>query len=76
MLHEEISVFGLQLTMAHRRADAARHGAIPRRPVPGGLLDAFDARLPFELTAGQHEVGDEIMAELDAKDKPDQSARK
>ncbi len=56
--------FGLQLTMAHRRADAARHGAIPRRPVPGGLLDAFDARLPFELTAGQHEVGDEIMAEL------------
>ncbi len=56
--------FGLQLTMAHRRADAARHGAIPRRPLPGGLLEAFDARLPFELTAGQHEVSDEIMAEL------------
>ena len=56
--------FGLQLTMAHRRADAARHGAIPRPPVPGGLLDAFDARLPFELTAGQREVSAEIMAEL------------
>ena len=56
--------FGLQLTMAHRRADAARHGAVPRPPVRGGLLDAFDARLPFELTAGQREVSDEIMAEL------------
>ncbi len=56
--------FGLQLTMAHRRADAARHGAVPRPPVPGGLLDAFDARLPFVLTAGQREVSAEIMTEL------------
>ena len=56
--------FGLQLTMAHRRADAARHGAVPRRPAPGGFVDAFDARLPFDLTAGQREVSAEIMAEL------------
>lgn len=56
--------FGLQLTMAHRRADAARHGAVPRPPIRGGLLDAFDARLPFELTAGQREVSQEIMTEL------------
>jgi ATP-dependent DNA helicase RecG len=56
--------FGLQLTMAHRRADAARHGAVSRRAVTGGLLDAFDARLPFELTAGQLEVSAEIMSDL------------
>ncbi|MFL6064598.1 MAG: ATP-dependent DNA helicase RecG [Friedmanniella sp.] len=56
--------FALQLTMAHRRADAAAHGAVPRPPRAGGLLDAFDARLPFSLTAGQLEVGEEIMAEL------------
>ena len=56
--------FALQLTMAHRRADAATHGAVPRPPQAGGLLDAFDARLPFTLTAGQVEVSEEIMAEL------------
>ena len=58
--------FGLQLAMAHRRADAARHGATPRAPVGGGILDAFDARLPFTLTAGQREVSEEIMRELAA----------
>ncbi len=56
--------FALQLTMAHRRADAARHGAVPRPRRPGRLRDAFDARLPFTLTAGQVEVGAEIEAEL------------
>ena len=30
----------------------------------GGLLAAFDARLPFELTEGQREIGDEIEDEL------------
>ncbi len=56
--------FGLQLAMAYRRADAARHGAIPRAEVSGGILAAFDARLPFALTAGQQEVTGEIMTEL------------
>jgi ATP-dependent DNA helicase RecG len=56
--------FALQLTMAHRRADAAAHGAVPRPRRAGGLLDAFDARLPFTLTAGQVEVGEEILGEL------------
>ena len=32
--------------------------------MPGGLLDAFDARLPFTLTAGQRAVGAEIAADL------------
>jgi ATP-dependent DNA helicase RecG len=53
-----------QLTMAYRRADAAQRAARPRARVAGGLLDAFDARLPFRLTAGQDEVGAAILADL------------
>ena len=56
--------FALQLTMARRRADAAAHGATPRPRRPGGLLDAFDARLPFTLTAGQREIGELLFDEL------------
>ena len=44
--------FALQLTMAYRRSDAASHRAEPRPRRVGGLLDAFDARLPFTLTGG------------------------
>lgn len=56
--------FAMQLTMAHRRADAARHGAIPRPRREDGLLDRFDAQLPFTLTDGQVEVSEEIFGEL------------
>ena len=56
--------FALQLTMAYRRADAASHRAVPRQPRSGGLLAAFDDRLPFSLTEGQIAVSEEIMAEL------------
>jgi ATP-dependent DNA helicase RecG len=56
--------FALQLTMAYRRADAASHRAVPRVRRTGGLLDAFDARLPFELTRGQVEVSEQILAEI------------
>ncbi len=56
--------FALQLTMARRRADAAAHGATPRPRRAGGLLDAFDARLPFTLTGGQVEISDQVMSEL------------
>ena len=56
--------FALQLTMAYRRADAASHRAVPRQPRSGGLLAAFDDRLPFSLTEGQIAVIEEIMAEL------------
>ncbi|HOC13396.1 MAG TPA: ATP-dependent DNA helicase RecG [Propionicimonas sp.] len=58
-----------QLTMAYRRADAARQPAQPRPQVTGGLLDAFDDRLPFQLTAGQTEVSAAILADL-ARDRP------
>jgi ATP-dependent DNA helicase RecG len=61
--------FGLQLTMARRRADAARHAAVPRPRRAGGLLDAFDARLPFTLTAGQVAVSEVLLAEL-GRDRP------
>jgi ATP-dependent DNA helicase RecG len=54
----------VQLTMARLRANAAGFPAVSRRPVAGGLLDAFDARLPFELTAGQRAVGETIAEEL------------
>ncbi|SDB91387.1 ATP-dependent DNA helicase RecG [Raineyella antarctica] len=54
----------VQLTMAYRRADHGRLAAIPRDPATGGLLEAFDQRLPFELTEGQQQVGAEIAADL------------
>jgi len=57
-------VFSLQLTMARRRADAATHQAVPRPRREGGLLTAFDQRLPFTLTAGQQVVGDELFDDL------------
>ncbi len=58
-----------QLVLARRRRALAALGARPRAGRSGGLLDAFDARLPFELTRGQVEVGDEIDADL-ARERP------
>lgn len=54
----------LQVVMAYRRADAARRQApsIPLRS--DGILADFDARLPYELTAGQREVSEQIFADL------------
>ena len=51
---------GVQLALAQRRAAAAANPATPRPPVPDGILAAFDGRLPFELTAGQREVGAQL----------------
>jgi ATP-dependent DNA helicase RecG len=55
---------GVQLALALRRQATAQRPAVACPPVPGGLLDAFDAQLPFALTAGQHAVGTEIAADL------------
>ena len=55
----------LQLTLAARRRAAALEPGIARPRRSGGLLDAVDAALPFELTEGQREVGEELAAELD-----------
>ena len=56
--------FGLQLILAQRRAAMAELPATPRVAPAGGLLEAFDARLPFELTAGQRTVAAEMTADL------------
>jgi ATP-dependent DNA helicase RecG len=56
--------FTLQVALAERRAAAASLPGMPRPRRTGGLLDAFDARLPFTLTAGQREVGEVLEAEL------------
>ena len=61
--------FVLQTILAQRRKAAESELATPRPPRPGGLLAAFDARLPFELTAGQREIGEVLSAEL-ASDRP------
>jgi ATP-dependent DNA helicase RecG len=53
-----------QAVLARRRLALEGTEARPRPGRPGGLLDRFDARLPFELTAGQREVGEQILAEL------------
>ena len=54
----------VQVTLAQRRVAQAMNPAYPRAVREGGLLDAFDARLPFVLTAGQRVVGAEISHEL------------
>ncbi|MFJ9447297.1 ATP-dependent DNA helicase RecG [Kitasatospora sp. NPDC101235] len=56
--------FVLQVALAQRRAADSALPAKPRRAREGGLLDAFDARLPFTLTEGQQKVSAEIAADL------------
>ena len=56
--------FVLQAELARRRARAAGQAAVRRPGVTGGLLEEFDARLPFTLTAGQREVGEQLAREL------------
>jgi ATP-dependent DNA helicase RecG len=56
--------FVLQAALLRRRALAAAEPAAPRHPRAGGLLDVFDARLPFRLTEGQQQVGEQIAADL------------
>ncbi|RYV50251.1 ATP-dependent DNA helicase RecG [Pengzhenrongella frigida] len=58
--------FVLQVALARRRAEAAGQEATARPRLAGGLLDAFDAQLPFTLTNGQREVGAELAVELAA----------
>lgn len=59
----------LQSALARRRAQLAAEEATARRPVPGGLLTAFDSQLPFTLTAGQAAVGKTLAEEL-SQDSP------
>ena len=54
----------VQLTLARRRQQVMHRPApvCPRRD--GGLAAAFDAALPFTLTAGQRDVGELLAVEL------------
>jgi ATP-dependent DNA helicase RecG len=60
---------GLQWALAQRRHGELADSGPPAPQRPGGLLAAMTAQLPFELTAGQHEVLGVISAEL-AEAKP------
>ena len=53
-----------QLVLGRRRRVVRARGARARDGGDGALLAAFDARLPFELTAGQQRVGDQIADDL------------
>ncbi|WP_026377861.1 ATP-dependent DNA helicase RecG [Aestuariimicrobium kwangyangense] len=54
----------LQLVMARRRADNTHLRAPVLTSRDGGLLTAFDRRLPFALTRGQLEVSSQIFDDL------------
>ncbi len=56
----------LQLLLLKRKDELRKLDAVARPYVSARLLDAFDARLPFELTAGQKSVGSEIQNDLSA----------
>jgi ATP-dependent DNA helicase RecG len=58
--------FVTQAVLAKRRAALLALDARPRTGRDGGLLDRFDERLPFELTAGQQEVSRAVLDDLAA----------
>ena len=56
--------FLLQSLLVMRRIELKKLNSTSRKRISGGLLDAFDANLPFELTAGQVGVCKEIESDL------------
>ena len=56
--------FAVQVTLVQRKVRAAAWPAVARPRRPGGLLEAFDAALPYQLTDGQRAVGEQIAADL------------
>ena len=56
--------FMLQLLLLTRRKELKNLDAVARPAQSGGLLEAFDASLPFELTAGQRSVAEEIAHDV------------
>ena len=58
--------FVTQTVLAQRRAALQAQAAVPRTGRVGGLLDRFDERLPFTLTAGQQEVSRVLLDDLAA----------
>ncbi len=58
--------FVTQTVLAQRRAEMMALAAEPRTGRDGGLLDRFDARLPFTLTDGQQQVSRAVLDDLAA----------
>ncbi|MFE0190194.1 helicase-related protein [Streptomyces sp. NPDC058989] len=56
--------FVMQVALARRRLADTQLPAVARKMVKGGILDAFDAKLPFTLTDGQQKVSREIFDDL------------
>ena len=56
--------FLLQSLLVIRRIELKKLNSTSRKRISGGLLDAFDATLPFQLTAGQVAVCKEIESDL------------
>jgi ATP-dependent DNA helicase RecG len=56
--------FVLQVELARRRAATSKLPATPRVARSGGILASFRQALPFELTDGQRQVGEELAADL------------
>ena len=56
--------FLLQSLLVMRRIELKKLNSTSRKRIAGGLLDAFDTTLPFELTAGQVAVCKEIESDL------------
>jgi ATP-dependent DNA helicase RecG len=61
--------FELQATLVKRKLENAHTATVARVPRTGGCLDRFDASLPFTLTNGQVEVGNQLLEDL-AKSHP------
>jgi ATP-dependent DNA helicase RecG len=56
--------FLLQSLLVMRRIELKKLNSTSRKRINAGILDAFDATLPFELTAGQVAVCKEIESDL------------
>jgi ATP-dependent DNA helicase RecG len=56
----------MQLLLLERRAELRALKAVARRPKSSGILTAFDASLPWQLTPGQIQVSAEIESDLAA----------
>ena len=70
--HERLTfdeAFLLQSLLVLRRNELRKLNTASRKAIKGGILDSFDASLPFQLTGGQKAVCAEIEADL-AQDHP------
>jgi len=56
--------FLLQTVLLQRRAKESLLPATSRKQISNGIMSEFDKSLPFELTSGQKEIGEQLFAEI------------